>query len=302
MSRAPSLVVLAAGLARRFGGCKPLAPVGPRGEAIIDLLASDATAAGFADIVVVLHPETGPAIRYHIERCWPSSVKVSFAEQRLPLGTTHAVMASRVALDADAAFAVANADDVYGSAGMNLLVEHLNADRGHHALVGYALRSTVSTGDPLTRGVCDVGTDGALVGITERRHVSRLDEGDHFVAADGLHPDKLDGDVVVSVNLWGFQSAIWEVFDAAMAASGLDEQALEASVAAGGTLPKTEVLLPEVVGAMVTGNRGLPVSVLTTTGRCIGVTHGNDLAAVQAELERQIAWGVRPDRLWGAAS
>ena len=27
------LVVLAAGMARRYGGCKPLAPVGPHGEA-----------------------------------------------------------------------------------------------------------------------------------------------------------------------------------------------------------------------------------------------------------------------------
>ena len=30
--RGPALVVLAAGRARRYGGCKPLAPVGPGGR------------------------------------------------------------------------------------------------------------------------------------------------------------------------------------------------------------------------------------------------------------------------------
>ena len=52
----------------------------------IDLLVSDAVAAGFGQIVLVLHPETGPAIRYHVEQCWPEPVDVAFAEQRLPLG------------------------------------------------------------------------------------------------------------------------------------------------------------------------------------------------------------------------
>ncbi len=67
----PALVILAAGRARRYGGCKPLAPVGPHGEAVIDLVASDAVAAGFGTIVLVLGPSTGPAIRYHVERTWP---------------------------------------------------------------------------------------------------------------------------------------------------------------------------------------------------------------------------------------
>jgi CTP:molybdopterin cytidylyltransferase MocA len=65
-STKPALVILAAGRARRYGGCKPLAPVGPRGEAVIDLVASDALAAGFGSIVLVLGPATGPAIRYHV--------------------------------------------------------------------------------------------------------------------------------------------------------------------------------------------------------------------------------------------
>ena len=42
----PTLVMLAAGMAKRYGGCKPLAPLGVHGEAIIDLTASDALRSG----------------------------------------------------------------------------------------------------------------------------------------------------------------------------------------------------------------------------------------------------------------
>ena len=54
-----ALVVLAAGRARRYGGVKPLAPIGPDGEAVIDLLAGDALRAGFERIVLVVNPDTG---------------------------------------------------------------------------------------------------------------------------------------------------------------------------------------------------------------------------------------------------
>jgi hypothetical protein len=296
---APSLVVLAAGMARRYGGCKPLAPIGTNGEAVIDLLVSDAVAAGFGQIVLVLHPETGPSIRYHVEQCWPASVDVAFAWQRLPLGTVHAVLAAKEALGTDRSFAVANADDVYGEVAMGLLAGHLGSTTGEHALVGYALRTTVATDDPVTRGVCRVGPDGLLTGLTERRKVARQPDGVSFRSEDGLEPADIDGDVPASVNLWGFQPAIWEPFESAMAASGLDEEALIAEVAAGGTPPKAEVLLPEVVSTMVAAGTGLPFRVIPTDATVVGVTHAADLPVVTGELARQVAWGIRPGSLWG---
>ncbi|MBV8463704.1 MAG: NTP transferase domain-containing protein [Acidimicrobiales bacterium] len=286
----PPLVVLAAGLARRYGGCKPLAPIGPRGEAVIDLLSSDALDAGFGRIVLVLHPETGPAVRYHVERVWPGTVEVSFVTQPAPLGTVHAVLAARDAVDADQPFGVANADDVYGAPAMRVLVESLSSRAEEHVLVGYRLRSTVATGDPVTRGICDVDGSGHLVALTERRKVARLDEGARFAAGDGRDPSELDGDAITSVNLWGFRPAIWAVFDKAMAESGLDVAAGASALEA----PKAEVLLPEVVARAVTGHEGLPVRVLTTESKLVGVTHAADLPVVTAELARQVASGVRP--------
>jgi hypothetical protein len=295
------LVLLAAGMARRYGGCKPLAPIGPNGEAVIDLVANDAVAAGFDRIVLVLHPETGPAIRYHVEKCWPEWVDVVYAEQRLALGTVHAVLAARPSVGPGRPFAVANADDVYGQEAMGLLAAHLGAAAGQHGLVGYRLRATVATDDPVTRGICEVEARGYLAALTERRLVTRREDGEYFTSEDGLEPATLSGELPTSVNLWGFQPAMWDVLQEAMDASGLDEEALAAAVAAGGDAPKAEVLLPEVVAAMVAKGAGEPVRVIPTDAKSIGVTHAADLPVVSAELARQVAWGIRPSRLWSEA-
>lgn len=290
--------MLAAGLARRYGGCKPLAPIGPRGEAVIDLLVSDAVSAGFEEVVLVLHPETGPAIRYHVERCWPRTLEVTFTEQRLPLGTVHAVLAAKSAIGADRPFAVSNADDVYGEEAMGLLVGELSSAANHHTIVGYRLRNTVATDDPVTRGICEIDGDGTLTALTERRQVARHGGGEILVASDGREPAKLDGDLPTSVNLWAFTPAIWEEMESAMAQSGLDENALLAKVAAGGEVPKAEVLLPEVVATMVAERRGQPVHVIVTESKLIGVTHAADMPVVSAELSRQVAWGTRPSGIF----
>ena len=298
MTDSPALVVLAAGMARRYGGCKPLAPIGPHGEAVLDLLVSDAVRAGFGRIVLVLHPESGPAIRYHVEQTWPDAVDVAFAEQRLPLGTVHAVLAAESALEPGTAFGVSNADDVYGQEAMGMLADQLRSGADEHVLVGFALASTVATDDPVTRGICTVGPDGLLVSLDERRQVHRTGDPGGFASDDGLEPKVLAGDSPSSVNLWGFQVGIWDVFHRAMDGSGLDEEALLARVAAGGEMPKAEVLLPEVISTMVADGVGLPVRVLPTDARLVGVTHAADLPVVSAELARQVAWGVRPATLW----
>ncbi len=308
MATAPALVVLAAGLARRYGGCKPLAPVGPAGEAVIDLVVSDAVEAGFGDVVLVLHPETGPAIRYHVEQCWPRSVAVAFAEQAVPRGTVDAVLAAGAALGDRRPFAVANADDVYGQGAMALVARHLDQDHDEHALIGYHLRSTVVSDAPVTRAACAVDASGHLTGLTERRQVARHGDGEAFTALDGTLPDKLDGDVLVSVNLWGFQPAIWPVLHAALASgaqagggSTVPTGSAGAATRARGGDPGDrgpEVLLPEVVGDMVATRTGRRVRVLPTADRCLGVTHADDLPLVAAALDRQVATGARPARLW----
>lgn len=313
---APALVVLAAGMARRYGGCKPLAPVGPTGEPIIDLLVSDAVAAGFSPIVLVLHPETGSAIRYHVETCWPKDVDVRFVTQRVPLGTVHAVLSARDAVPADRSFAVVNADDIYGEDALRMAKEHLDGstssptppggpgrDAGkEHVLVAFRLGNTVLGSGAVTRGVCHVGSGGLLASVDERRKLARRPDGD-FAAGDERDPSRLPPDTLVSVNLWGFRPAIWEVLAEAMSTSSVDESEAVARMQATGEAPAVEVLLPEVLGAMVAdtsggGSHSLPIRVLATDALCVGVTHPGDLTLVQAELARQVAHGRRPEKTW----
>jgi choline kinase len=276
-----ALVVLAAGRAKRYGGCKPLAPVGLHGEAVIDLVASDALAAGFDTIVMVLGPSTGPAIRYHVEHTWPAAVDVRFATQPSPRGTVDAVLSASDHVG-DAPYAVGNADDIYGRQGCALLAEHLRAHSDLNALVGYRLADAVVGFSPVTRGICRVGADGELLGVDERRQVTATADGG-FVARDGREPATLSPNARVSMNLWGFTPGFHKMLQAAM------DAAVDAS-------EESEVLLPEVVAQSLSTSS---FAMLPAEGRCIGVTHPDDLSLVQEELNRQVAAGERPAALWG---
>lgn len=281
-------MILAAGQATRYGGgVKPLAPVGLAGEAVIDVLASDALAAGFADILLVIGPQSGPAIRYHVERSWPATVTVGFALQEAPRGTVDAVLSAAIHLDPSRSFGVANADDLPGGAALGLLAGHLAGSDPDNAIVTFRLRDSLVGDAPVTRGIAEVGPDGYLVRLDERRKVTPQ-PGGTIVAEDGRSPWELDPDSPVSMNLWGFRPAMRAVFQSAMADAGEDE-----------------VLLPEVVGDVLAGRReghgAQRVVVYRAPGRCIGVTHADDVSLVQAELAAEIGRGERTAQLWTEA-
>ncbi len=277
------LVILAAGKAKRYGGLKPLAPVGPNGEAILDMVASDAREAGFDRIVLVLSPATGPEIRQHVDASWPAEMDVRFALQESARGTVDAVLAAWDELDG-AAFGTANADDLYGPRPFAILHRHL-AGGGGNALVGFRLDHAVIGSSPVTRGICRTGPDGQLRQIDERRGVVRRDDGT-FEARDGREPTVLDPKSLVSMNLWAFSTALEVDLRGAMHDAG-----------------EGEVLLPELVGRLVAepGSQR-SFDVLPTDGRCIGVTHPGDLELVQGNVRAQIERHERPASLWGAPS
>lgn len=278
----PVLVVLAAGKAKRYGGgLKPLAPVGPEGETILDLLGSDAVAAGFAAIVIVVSPDTGDTIRGHVGSAWPGSLDVRFAVQRGARGTVDAALAGLGELDGVASFGVANADDLYGSSAMAILAEHLSGPAAGDALVAFRLDRAVVGDSPVTRGVCRTGADGRLVQIDERRGVTRRADGT-FSTGDDRSPAVLDPATLVSMNLWGFTWSMAAEFSAAMAEATDDE-----------------VLLPELVGQLISRpERPRSFAVLPTDSRVVGVTHPDDLALVRADVLDQIERGERPERVW----
>ncbi len=269
-----TLVVLAAGRARRYGGLKQLAPIGLEGEGVIDLVAGDALAAGFERIVLVVNPETGPEIRAHVEATWPREIDVAFAVQEVPGGTVPATLTARPHLDDREAFAVCNADDLYGRDAFALLGAHLRS-RSTSCLIGFRLDRALVGDLPVSRGVCHV-VNGHLTDIVERRYVH--DSPDGFVSDDGLSPVFLESDTIVSMNLWGFQPAIWPLLAHFM--DRHDDQDAEA-------------LLPVFVGSIL-HHHPLRFDVLETVSRCVGVTHPSDLALVQMDVRLQVELGERP--------
>jgi UTP-glucose-1-phosphate uridylyltransferase len=277
----PTLIILAAGRARRYGGLKQLAPIGRHGEGVIDLSASDALTAGFTDIVLVVNRDTGPTIRAHVERNWPDALNVQFALQESLRGTVDAIASARGVVDPTVPFAVANADDLYGPDAF-VKLQHQLTHSANSCLVAFELENSLIGDLPVSRGVCEV-RDGTLRHITERTNVTFTPEG--FAADDGLLPHFLPDDALVSMNLWGFQPELWPYLQRA-----IDEHDFSQG---------PEVLLPTFV-ADVMRRDGFVFDVVTTATRCVGVTHAEDLPLAQFLVRQEIKQGRRPEFAFAA--
>ncbi|HUX04834.1 MAG TPA: NTP transferase domain-containing protein [Acidimicrobiales bacterium] len=271
-----SLVILAAGRARRYGGLKQLAPIGVHGEGVIDLIASDAFAAGFDHIVLVVNPETGPLIRAHVEEHWPKEHRVSFAMQDEPLGTVHATLAAEPYLDTSLPFGISNADDLYGRDAFERLGLHLTTKKTN-CLIGFQLDRALVGDLPVSRGICSV-VNGHLTDIVERRQVHTSADG--FVSDDGLSPVFLNPESIASMNLWGFQPEVWPLLHRVFDSHDVDDE--------------TEMQLSVFVGRIL-HRHPMRFDVLLTSSRCVGVTHADDLPLVQMDVRLQVELGERPE-------
>src|SRR5688572_1072110 len=105
-------------MGNRFGGPKQLVPVGPNGESILSYNSYDAVQAGFGRVVVVTRPELEDQVNDVVTAAVAGKAEIAIARQIIPegrskpYGTAEAVVAAAPFLDD--AFAVANADDLYG--------------------------------------------------------------------------------------------------------------------------------------------------------------------------------------------
>ena len=284
------LVLLAAGLGSRFGGIKPLAPVGPDHEPLLQLALGQAASAGFIEAVVV----TGGVSRTTIESAvvgWPLAVTVVCAPQdgvgparEKPWGTVAAVLAAaRQARGRD--LVVANGDDLYGVEGLRRarawpgavaervppVASAAMAVPADAALVAYRAAHTLSPSGGVSRAVPVVDGSGRLAQLVEHRNVQRADGSIRTAAGLTLSP----GDPV-SMNLWVFRASAVDVIAAAFAEFLADH----------GHDPAAELGLPEAVGALVRGGR-LGVELLVTDSPWHGVTWPADTERVRAELRAE---------------
>jgi dTDP-glucose pyrophosphorylase len=298
----PSLIILAAGIGRRYGGLKQLESVGPAGETIMDYSVYDAVRAGFGKLVFVIRPDMTDTFHAALGRRYEQRIPVTYGYQRLdalpagfsvppgrtkPWGTGQAVLSAADGVGEP--FAVANADDFYGAgsfAAMSTLLQQPQAGTPVYAMVGYALRNTLSESGAVSRAVCRHTPDGWLEDIVETIGIERDGGGARRTDAQG-HVHKFSGDETVSMNLWGFQPVF------------LDELrgAFERFLQERGASIEAELYLPTVVQDSIRAGRAR-VKVLPSTDRWCGITNPRDKVAVVRFVHELVAQGRYPAKLW----
>ena len=155
----PTLVVLAAGMASRYGSMKQIQSFGPGGETIMDYSIYDAIRAGFGKVVFVIRKEFEESFKNIFEPKLKGRINTEYVDQSLesfagnfeiptertkPWGTAHAVLCARDVIHEP--FAVINADDFYGRDAFEKAAAFLTAGVSdkQYCIIGYHLDKTLS--------------------------------------------------------------------------------------------------------------------------------------------------------------
>lgn len=297
----PTLVIMAAGMGSRFGGCKQITPVDADGHIIIDYSIYDAVRAGFGSVVCVIKPEMESDFRAAIGDRIAEHVDLHYAYQTIdrlpagysvpegrtkPWGTAHAVLCAKDLVPG--AFAAINADDFYGAGAFREAARFLSAPHAEneHAMVAYRVENTLTENGSVSRGVCTV-KDGLLSGIVERTQIVPCEGGAKFI--EGAEETFLPAGTPVSMNMWAFSHSMLEEMESRFPA-WLDENVAKNPL-------KCEYFLPLIPNLLIQEGKG-SVRVLNTTERWYGVTYHADLEKVQAAIEQMRASGQYPRKLW----
>jgi len=299
LSGEPTLVVLAAGIGRRYGGMKQLAAVGPTGETIMDYSVFDAVRAGFRRVVFVIRRETAADFREYARRRFEGRIEVAYAFQETdrlpppyhppagrtkPWGTGHAVLAAAGMVKGP--FGLINADDFYGEESFRVLAESLaglRAETAEYVLVGFRLRDTLSEHGAVARGICRVDGDGRLVELKEYTDISR--DGSGLSCCGG--GVRFSGEETVSMNMWGFTPVIFdqlgEMFLSFLREHGRDERA--------------EFYISTSISRLVAQGAAV-VRVVRGSATWCGITHAADRRAAAERIAALIEEGRYPRALW----
>lgn len=296
----PTLVILAAGMASRYGSMKQTQSFGPGGETIMEYSIYDAIKAGFGKVVFIIREDFAenfksifePKLKGRITTDYVYQKLESFTEGRTipadrakPWGTAHALLCCKGKVNEP--FTVINADDFYGSDGFVKAFNFLSKDVKDdcYAIIGYELKKTLSDNGSVSRGVCDVDAEGNLTDINERTKIYRNDEGIiTYEDENGLH--EVSENASVSMNFFGFAPNMIDLCET-MFTEFLDKNINN---------PKGEFFIPIVVDEFAK-SKGV-VKVIPTSAQWFGVTYKQDAPVVQASIDKLVADGEYPANLW----
>jgi len=296
----PTLVILAAGMASRYGSMKQIDGFGPNGETIIDYSIYDAIKAGFGKVVFIIKEEFEENFKAIFEPKLKGRIETDYVlqnfdlkqygidleiERSKPWGTAHAVLAARNAVNEP--FCVINADDFYGLDAFQKMVDFLTEEvtGSNYSMVGYEIGKTLSDFGSVSRGVCKVDSAGNLEEIIERTKVYNEDGVIIYEEENQKYP--LPVDTRVSMNFWGFTPEVFKI----------SEELFRDFANENKDNPKSEFFIPLVAETLVATNKA-DFKVIPTDSKWFGVTYKEDKPIVQASIDKLINDGVYPDKLW----
>ena len=298
-----TLVVMAAGMATRYGGNKQITGMGPNNEILLEYSIHDAIRAGFTKVVFIIRREMLDTVRKMCGDRLSEKIEVAYAfqdytslpagyqvpaERTKPFGTVHAVLCAREYVHEP--FAVINADDYYGVESFRQMHDFLveKSAPGVIAMVGYKLKNTVSIHGAVTRGLCSLDAEGRLTDVREVQKIRLFPDG---TIADTSREDEgavqLDPEALVSMNFWGFPADIFdsmaEAFENFLERLGAEDL-------------RSEYPLPVMVDRFIKKDEA-SVDVLETSAVWFGVTYQEDRPFVQQALRDLHEKGVYPEKL-----
>ena len=299
-----TLVIMAAGLGSRFGGIKQLEPVGPSGEIIMDYSIFDAIEAGFEKVVFIIRKDIEDDFKEVIGNRISKLIETEYVFQDMaalpegfvvpegrekPWGTGHAILSCKNVVNGP--FAVINADDYYGKEAFVKVNEYLKnpekiKERYNFCMAAFRLGNTLSENGTVTRGVCQVDENHVLLDVNETFDIKR--EGDVATATRDGKELQIPLEQPVSMNMWGFTA---EFIDE------LEDRFTDFLEGIEGNEMKAEYLLPSIVDDLIREGSAR-VRVLDSKDRWFGVTYQEDKEFVRESLNKLIAEGVYPKKLF----
>lgn len=297
----PTLVILAAGMASRYGSMKQVDGFGPSGETIIDYSIYDAIEAGFGKVVFIIREEFKEKFAEIFEPKLKGKVEVDYAfqsydlsefgidktiERAKPWGTGHAVLSAKDKVHEP--FCVINADDFYGRDAFEKMHAFLTTEVSSslYALMGYEVDKTLSEFGAVSRGICKVDENGNLKQIDERTKVYKKD-GVIVHEDDNGTATPLDDDDRASMNFWGFNTAVFEQ----------TKQLFVDFVHKNEHNPKAEFFIPLMADGLIkTGEAAFRV--IPTSSKWFGVTYKEDKPVVMESLKNLVDDSTYPAELY----